>query len=64
MSEHALAKKAPVPIDLKKIFRLETAPAGNGGGALHLGLALLFLVAVWRFSRVRQRRATDALTRR
>ncbi|MCH8835689.1 MAG: inorganic phosphate transporter [Proteobacteria bacterium] len=49
MSEHALAKKVPVPIDLKKIFRLETAPAGNGGGALHLGLALLFLIAVWAF---------------
>ena len=49
MSEHALAKKAPVSIDLKKIFRLETAPSGNGGGALHLGLALLFLVAVWAF---------------
>ena len=49
MSEHALAKKVPVPIDLKKIFRLETAPAGNGGSAVHLGLALLFLVAVWAF---------------
>ncbi len=49
MSEHALAKKIPVPIDLKKIFRLETAPAGNGGSAVHLGLALLFLIAVWAF---------------
>ena len=49
MSEHALAKKIPVPIDLKKIFRLETAPAGNGGSAVHLGLALLFLIAVGVF---------------
>ena len=49
MSEPALAKKVPAPIDPKKIFRLENGPPGNGGSAVHLGLALLFLIAVGAF---------------
>jgi len=50
MSDHAYSKKTSLDKDLKKIIRLEKATQESGQLFLKVGLALLFLVAVWIFA--------------
>jgi len=50
MSDPAFSKKTALDKDLKKIIRLERATQESGQLFLKVGLALLFLVAVWIFA--------------
>ena len=50
MTEHAFKKKTSLDKDLKKIIGLEKAAQESGQQFLKVGLAVLFLVAVWIFA--------------
>jgi len=50
MTEHAFKKKTSLDKDLKKIIGLEKAAQETGRQFIKIGLAVLFLVAVWIFA--------------
>ncbi len=50
MTDHAFKKKTSLDKDLKKIIRLEKATQESSQQFLKIGLAVLFLVAVWMFA--------------